>query len=104
MIQSWLPVGERWVWGRGSSARNTSAQCGGMVWSRAPHGDQVGPSGVEVGASQAEPDDRVLRHHLGHLLELGDPIALNHHQAGWILSSGRSTRLTPLKLKRSSTL
>src|SRR6266851_5848823 len=31
---------------------------------------------VEVGAGQAEPDNRVIRHQVGHFLELGDPVAL----------------------------
>src|SRR5439155_12030900 len=33
---------------------------------------------LEVGARQTEPDDRIIRHQLGHLLELGDPVALGH--------------------------
>jgi len=55
----------------------------------------LGLPGLEVGASQTKPDDRIVRHQLGHLLELGDPITLSHGQLPWILSSGPSTRATP---------
>ena len=59
---------------------------------------------VQVGARQAEPDDGIVRHQLGHLLEFSDSVAVGHGQVPWIRSSGTSTRLTPLKLNRSSTL
>ena len=64
----------------------------------------LGLPGLEVGARQTEPDHWIVRHQLGHLLELGDPITLSHGRLRWIRSSGTSTRWTPLKLNRSSTL
>jgi hypothetical protein len=40
----------------------------------------LGLPGLEVGAGQPEPDNRIVRHQLGHVLELGDPITLSHGQ------------------------
>ena len=48
---------------------------------------QVGLPRVEIGAGEAEPDHRVVGHHLDHFLELRDPIPLGH--AGL---SGRARR------------
>jgi hypothetical protein len=59
--------------------------------------------GLEVSGGQTELHDRIVRQQLGHFLELPDPITLRHDQLPWILPSGTSTRLTPLKLNRSST-
>jgi hypothetical protein len=64
----------------------------------------LGLPGLEVGTRQTEPDDGIVRHQLGYFLELRDPITFGHAQLDRIRSSGTSTRLTPLKLKRSSTL
>src|SRR2546428_367493 len=38
----------------------------------------LGQPGIEIGAREAEADHRVVRHQLGHLLELGDAIAVGH--------------------------
>jgi len=57
-------------------------------------GSLVNP-GAAVRARQTEPDDRIVRHQLGHLLELGDPITLSHGQLPWIRAAGTSTRLIP---------
>src|SRR5256886_4088347 len=42
-------------------------------------GDGVlGEPGIEIGACEAEADDGIVRHQLGHFLELGDPVPLSH--------------------------
>src|SRR2546425_3739580 len=45
-------------------------------------GDGVlGEPGIEIGACEAEADDGIVRHQLGHFLELGDPVPLGHARA-----------------------
>src|SRR5439155_388175 len=45
-------------------------------------GDGVlGEPGIEIGTCEAEADDGIVRHQLGHFLELGDPVPLSHARA-----------------------
>ena len=62
-----------------------------------PHVAQVGR--LAVVATPALAKDAALR---GEIREVS--VAVSHDQLPWIRSSGTSTRLTPLKLNRSSTL
>src|SRR5213592_4321216 len=44
-------------------------------------GPRLVEPGIEIGACEAEADDGIVRHQLGHFLELGDPVPLSHARA-----------------------